>query len=65
MLFFLSKGLNYVEIGGLYAIREFTINFMEVPSGFIADVLGRKNAMLLSFGAYLVSFVLFYLFHVV
>lgn len=60
MLFFVNKGLNYAEIGSLYAIREVTINIFEVPSGFMADLFGRKRAMVTSFIAYIVSFFLFY-----
>jgi len=60
MLFFVNKGLNYTEIGSLYAIREVTINLFEVPSGFFADLFGRKRAMVTSFVAYIVSFLLFY-----
>jgi len=60
MLFFVNKGLNYTEIGSLYAIRELTINIFEVPSGFLADLFGRKHAMITSFVAYIVSFLLFY-----
>lgn len=60
MLFFVDKGLNYAEIGTLYAIREVTVNALEVPSGFLADILGRKRAMITSFFAYIISFLLFY-----
>jgi len=60
MLFFVNKGLSYTEIGSLYAIREITINIFEVPSGFLADLFGRKRAMVTSFVAYIVSFLLFY-----
>jgi len=44
----------------LYAIREVVINVLEVPSGFIADIYGRKSALLSSFAAYMVSFAVFY-----
>ena len=60
MLFFVNKGLSYTEIGSLYAIREVTINVFEIPSGFMADLFGRKRAMVTSFAAYIVSFLLFY-----
>jgi len=60
MLFFLEKGLTFFQIGGLYAAREILINVMEIPSGLLADVMGRKRAMIVSFLAYIVSFLVFY-----
>ncbi|WP_439183574.1 MFS transporter [Carboxylicivirga taeanensis] len=62
LLFFLDKGLTYAEIGILYAFREVVINLLEVVSGVIADVAGRKNAMLAGFVSYIISFLLFYVF---
>lgn len=60
MLFFLEKGLTFFQIGGLYAAREVFINILEIPSGLLADVMGRKRTMIASFLAYIVSFVVFY-----
>ena len=60
ILYLVEKGLPYTQIGVLYAIREIVINILEVPSGFIADTYGRKNALIASFLAYIVSFGTFY-----
>lgn len=60
MLFFLEKGLTFFQIGGLYAAREVFINLLEIPSGLLADVMGRKRTMIASFLAYIVSFLVFY-----
>ncbi|TAJ11966.1 MFS transporter [Marinilabiliaceae bacterium JC017] len=60
ILFFLDKGMSYFQIGTLYAIREITVNLFEIPSGFMADVLGRKRVMVVSFVSYIFSFFLFY-----
>ncbi len=60
ILFLLEKGLSYTEIGILYAAREIIINIVEVPSGFIADKYGRKNALIGSFLFYILSFSIFY-----
>lgn len=60
MLFFLEKGLSYVQIGTLYAIREFMINVVEIPSGVLADALGRRLTMAVSFVAYIVAFLTFF-----
>ncbi|HKL07726.1 MAG TPA: MFS transporter [Bacteroidales bacterium] len=60
ILFFLDKGLSFLEIGTLYAIREILINITEIPSGVVADSLGRKRTMIFSFLFYIVSFVIFF-----
>ncbi len=60
MLFFLEKGLTFLQIGTLYAAREVGINIMEIPSGVIADSLGRRRSMVVSFLFYILSFVVFF-----
>ncbi len=61
ILFFLEKGLSFTQIGTLYAIREISTNILEIPTGVIADALGRRRTMVSSFLAYIVSFIVFYL----
>ena len=60
ILFFLEKGLTYFEIGSLYAIREIVTNLFEIPSGIVADAIGRRKAMLISFVSYIISFLVFF-----
>lgn len=60
MLFLLTKGMTYTEIGILYAVREIIINVFEVPSGIFADTYGRKNSLVISFLLYILSFLAFY-----
>lgn len=60
MLFFLDKGLSYAQIGGLYAAREVFINLTEIPSGLMADTLGRRLTMVVSFIAYIIAFVMLF-----
>ena len=60
ILFFLEKGLSYLEIGTLYSLREMAIIFLEIPSGVVADALGRRKTLIASFFVYILSFVLFY-----
>ena len=43
----------------LITVREVGIYILEVPTGILADVTGRRRAMVLSFSAYLASFALF------
>ncbi|MCB0632334.1 MAG: MFS transporter [Saprospiraceae bacterium] len=60
LLFFLEKGISYWQIGTLYALREISINLLEIPSGFMADAFGRRRTMILAFIFYIVSFIIFY-----
>jgi MFS family permease len=60
ILFFLAKGMTYFEIGSLYAIREIAVNILEIPTGVVADAMGRRRTMISSFIAYLISFAIFY-----
>jgi len=56
-LAFLDKGLDFFQIGLLVGFRSLAVNIVEVPSGVIADVFGRRGSLLLSLSAYLVGFI--------
>ena len=60
LLILLGKGLSYLEIGILYAAREISINIMEIPSGLLADTVGRRLTMVFSLLSYIISFLIFY-----
>ena len=60
MLFFLEKNLLYVQIGVLYSIRMITRTILEIPSGIIADTLGRRGTMIFSYIFYILSFIIYY-----
>ncbi len=49
----------YTMFGILYGYQSALINIFEVPSGAVADLYGRRRCMLISFSAYIVSFLLF------
>ena len=59
VLAFLDKGLSFTMIGALIGFREICINLLEVPTGAVADVAGRRRAMICSFVAYIGSFLIF------
>ncbi len=59
MLALLAHDLNFFWIGMLYASRSLTFNLLEIPSGALADGWGRRRCMILSFAAYILSFLLF------
>ena len=59
LLAFRAKGISWLQWGFLIGFRELMVNLMEIPSGAIADLFGRRKSMILSFAAYIVSFVIF------
>ena len=59
ILFFLDRGLSFTQIGFLIAFRELAINLMEIPSGAVADLFGRRRSMILSFTSYIIAFAVF------
>ena len=54
-----EKHLSFTQIGLLIGFREICINLLEVPTGAVADVLGRRKAMILSHLAYMGAFAIF------
>lgn len=59
ILAFREKGLSFFQIGLLIGFREVCVNLFEIPSGAVADLYGRRRAMIFSFSAYIVSFFIF------
>lgn len=59
LLAFRQMGLSYFAIGLLIAFREIMLNILEIPTGGVADLCGRRSSMIFSFAAYIVSFIIF------
>jgi len=60
LLFFtVARGLSYTQFGILVAVREVSIYLLEIPTGIVADVTGRRRAMMACFVSYLISFAIF------
>ena len=59
ILFFRQVGMSFFIIGLLIGYREVLINIFEVPTGAAADLYGRRKCMILSFTAYIASFMIF------
>jgi MFS family permease len=57
LIFYQYKGLTFSQIGILYSIRFIFRAALEIPSGFIADVMGRRGIMLFAYAMYMTSFV--------
>lgn len=58
VLALLDRGLSFTQIGVLVAVKELTLNLFEVPSGVVADLLGRRRSILISSAAYVVAYAL-------
>ncbi len=59
ILYLLDNGLNLLQIGLLYSIREITVNIFELPSGLLSDKYGNKKTLLVCFIFYIISFIFF------
>ncbi|MBF0315385.1 MAG: MFS transporter [Oligoflexia bacterium] len=58
-LFLREKGLSFTDIGFLFAFKEILVNLVNVPSGAIADLYGRKKSLIFALFSYVVSFLFF------
>ncbi|MDY6969147.1 MAG: MFS transporter [Spirochaetota bacterium] len=54
-----EKGLSYTMLGALVGFGGICVNILEVPSGALADLYGRKKCMIISFSSYILSFLLY------
>ena len=53
-----ERGLSFLDIGGLIAVRAVATNVLEIPSGALADALGRRRCMVASMVAYIGAYLL-------
>ncbi|AZQ61143.1 MFS transporter [Flammeovirga pectinis] len=60
LLFLVQHGLSYTQVGFLYALRKLISFFLEIPTGILADQMGRKQSLILGFMAYICSFLMMY-----
>jgi len=54
-----SADNRFLLLGTVLAFREVCINLMEIPSGAVADVWGRRRAMVACMAAYIAAFAVF------
>lgn len=59
ILAFMEKGLSFFQIGLLVGFGSLSTNLLEIPSGAVADLHGRRKSMILSFAAYTCAFTAF------
>ncbi|MDD2592000.1 MAG: MFS transporter [Erysipelotrichaceae bacterium] len=59
LIYLNSLGYDLFAIGIFFAIRAGVTYVFEVPSAMVADYYGKKNELLICFGFYIISFILF------
>ncbi len=59
ILFFQFHHLSYTQIFIIYAVRSLVIFLLEIPSGVIADKLGKKTTLIFARASLLPAFVIF------
>ena len=59
ILAFLDRGLSFAMIGALIGFRQVFVTLFEIPTGAIADTVGRRWAMIFSHLAYVFAFLIF------
>ncbi len=62
ILYFRSLGLSFLQIGFLFSISEISTYILEIPTGIVADLYGRRKSMVFSMFSYIVAFLIFYFF---
>ena len=60
MIYLASRGFSLIQLGALEAIFHITSFLMEVPTGSVADIWGRKTSRLAGRVCYALSLVLMY-----
>jgi len=61
-LFLEHNGIDYYEMGIIFAIMPISMFLFEIPTGILGDIIGRKNCLVLNAGISFVSKLLLVLF---
>lgn len=59
LVYLQRRGISYLEMGLLESITGITILILEIPSGAIADLIGKKWAMFLGFFCWVIGWSFF------
>lgn len=60
VLFMRERGLSFTEIGVMQSAYYFSFLIFELPTGVIADKLGRKKSLILALAVKIVALITFY-----
>ena len=59
-LFYEENGLTIADLFIIQSIYSVAIAVIEIPSGYVADVLGRKNSMIIGMFLGFVGMIIYY-----
>lgn len=59
-IYLLGKGMNLFDLGILLGVSQLITYIFEVPSGIVADLIGKKKELSMCFVFYIISFTLFF-----
>ncbi|HHW01856.1 MAG TPA: MFS transporter [Thermoanaerobacterales bacterium] len=62
IIFYRKNGINLFEIGLVSSIFEISMLLFEIPTGYVADIFGRKLSVLCSFASFAAAGVTFAIF---
>jgi len=60
ILFLREAKLSFTQIGLLISFQLITQNILEIPSGILADSMGRRRTLMASFAFYITAFIFFF-----
>jgi len=60
IIYLLGRGMNLFNIGILFGLSQLITYVFEIPSGIIADLIGKKKELSMCFVFYIISFVFFF-----
>jgi MFS family permease len=60
IIFFQERGLNLMEVFLINSIFSIGVAVLEVPTGAIADMIGRKKSLILGVFTWIISYLLFF-----
>ncbi|MFC8144848.1 MFS transporter [Streptomyces paradoxus] len=58
VLLFTERGMSLAAVGGLFAVHSLTVAALELPTGGLSDVLGRRSVLAAAGGLGVVAFAL-------
>lgn len=59
VLALLEQGLSFLDVGLVVGLGAILVNVLEVPCGAVADVYGRRRALVVALLAYIAAFAVF------
>ena len=62
-LFYIASQVSLPEFAIIFSVFSLAILFLEIPTGVVADLIGKKNTLLLSRAMYIIEIALIAFFN--